>query len=122
MEIALTADDVALLAAVAQHRVHMDPRFTAPDFEVDPGPPAMRRRATQRLRPLQRWQLGELVDDADRYGVRLYRLTARGAQLLDEARAQEALAHAEAATWGTPADSPAAPAAGADPQLMRETP
>lgn len=115
MKIELTADSVALLAAVEQHRVHMDPRFTAPDFEVDPGPPAMRRRATQRLRLFKRWHLVELVDEdqADRYGVRAYRLTQLGAQLLDEARAQEALAHAEADTWGTPTDSPAAPAAGA---------
>ncbi|GLH94918.1 hypothetical protein [Phytohabitans aurantiacus] len=115
MEITLNADDVTMLVAVEQGRVEHDPRFTAPDFEVDPGPPVMRRRATQRLRPFKRWQLVDLVDEdqADQYGVRAYRLTQLGARLLDEARAQEALALAEADTWGTPTDSPAASAAGA---------
>jgi hypothetical protein len=123
MEITLNADDVTLLVAVEQGRVENDPRFIAPDFETDPGPPAMRRRATQRLKPFKRWALVELVgeDQADRYGVRMYRLTARGEQLLAEARAQEALALAETDTWGTPADSPAASAAEATPEI-RETP
>jgi hypothetical protein len=122
MEITLNADHVALLVAVDQHRVHMDPRYIAPDFEVDPGPPAMHKRAGRRLAPLKRWHLIELVDQdqADQYGVRRYRLTDLGARLLDEARAQEAIANAEAATWGTPTDSPAASVAGANPEL-RET-
>jgi hypothetical protein len=115
MEITLNADHVALMVAVDQHRVHMDPRYIAPDFEVDPGPPAMHKRAGRRLAPLKRWLLIELVDEdqADRYGVRLYRLTQLGSRLLEEARAQEATAHAEADTWGTSADSPTAPAVGA---------
>ncbi|MEV4270576.1 hypothetical protein [Micromonospora aurantiaca (nom. illeg.)] len=98
MEITLDTDQVQLLVAVDQKRVHMDPRYTRPDFERDPGPPVALKRATQRLQPLKRMRLVELVDEseADRYGVRLYKLTARGEQVLAEVREMEAAARAEA--------------------------
>ncbi|MDG4749333.1 MULTISPECIES: hypothetical protein [Micromonospora] len=98
MEITLDTDQVQLLVAVDQKRVHMDPRYTRPDFERDPGPPVALKRATQRLQPLKRMHLVELVDEseADRYGVRLYKLTARGEQVLAEVREMEAAARAEA--------------------------
>ncbi|WP_320067674.1 hypothetical protein [Micromonospora sp. RTGN7] len=89
MEIALDEDQVALLAAVADHRVHSDPRFSRPDFERQPdGNPHHNRRATARLRPLKTALLVELVDEADGDGVRLYRLTDHGEQVLTAARAQ----------------------------------
>ncbi|WP_319460070.1 hypothetical protein [Micromonospora sp. RTP1Z1] len=98
MEIALDAEQVLLLVAVDQKRVHTDPRYTAPDFERDPGPPLVLKRATQRLAPLKRMRLVELVDEAeaDRYGVRLYRLTTIGEQVLAEVRDLETAARAEA--------------------------
>lgn len=98
MEIALDAEQVLLLVAVEQHRVHMDPRYTAPDFEKEPGPPVALKRATQRLAPLKRMRLVDLVDEAeaDRYGVRLYRLTTLGEQVLADVRDLETAARAEA--------------------------
>lgn len=93
----LTSEQVQLLLAVRQQRVHMDPRFTLPDFEKDPVRTYVTKRATRRLRPLKDAQLVEMVDeaDADRYGVRLYRLTTTGDQALDEALAAEAAASAD---------------------------
>ena len=98
MEITLDVDQVQLLTAVGEHLVHMDPRYTAPDFERDPGPPATLKRATQRLAPLKRLRLVELVDEdeADRFGVRLYRLTTLGEQVLEQVRDLEQAARAEA--------------------------
>lgn len=98
MEITLDAEQVLLLVAVEQHLVHMDPRYTAPDFERDPGPPMVLKRATQRLAPLKRMRLVELVDEAeaDRFGVRLYKPTALGEQVLAAVREQEDAARAEA--------------------------
>ena len=92
MKITLSPDDVQLLAAVEQGLVHSDPRFRAPDFERDPATPHTHKRATQRLRPLKQTHLVELVDasEADKYGVRLYRLTVRGKEVLAQARAAEA--------------------------------
>ncbi|MEH0823446.1 MULTISPECIES: hypothetical protein [unclassified Micromonospora] len=103
MEITLDTDQVQLLVAVEQNRVHMDPRYTRPDFERDPGPPVALKRATQRLQPLKRMRLVQLADEsetdegeADRYGVRLYQLTERGEQVLAQVRDMEATARAEA--------------------------
>ncbi len=98
MEIALDTDQVQLLVAVEQRRVHADPRYRAPDFERDPGPPVVLKRATQRLQPLKRMHLVQLVDEseADQFGVRLYKLTARGEQVLAQVRDMEAAARAEA--------------------------
>ncbi|MEU0081389.1 hypothetical protein ABZY58_26105 [Micromonospora tulbaghiae] len=98
MEIALDTDQVQLLVAVEQHRVHMDPRYRAPDFERDPGPPVTLKRATQRLQPLKRMHLVQLVDEteADQFGVRLYKLTERGEQVLAQVLELEATACAEA--------------------------
>lgn len=101
MEIALDTDQVQLLVAVEQHRVHMDPRYRAPDFERDPGPPVVLKRATQRLQPLKRMRLVQLVDEvdeteADQFGLRLYRLTERGEQVLAQVLELEAAARAEA--------------------------
>lgn len=97
MEITLEEEQVALLAAVADGRVHMDPRFTRPDFERPAGSGGNAhdlRRATGRLRPLREARLVELADEADQDGVTLYRLTGRGRGVL--ALAQLALAQAEA--------------------------
>lgn len=93
----LDMEQVQLLTAVEQGRVHLDPRFSRPDFERIPDPPFGNRRATQRLRPLKMADLVELVGEAEAgaYGVRPYRLTTRGEQVLAEARAQEATALAE---------------------------
>lgn len=88
MEITLDVEQAQLLAAVEQGRVHMDPRFTRPDFERSADEPAVCRRATQRLRPLKKALLVVLNDDAEpgQYGVRPYRLTALGERVLAEAR------------------------------------
>ncbi|MFI2650185.1 hypothetical protein [Micromonospora fulviviridis] len=94
MEIALDTEQVQLLVAVEQKRVHMDPRFRAPDFERDPGPPLAMKRATQRMVPLKRMRLVEL-EPADKSGVRLYKLTTLGEQVLAEVREQEAAARTE---------------------------
>ena len=91
----LTSEQVQLLLAMRQQRVHMDPRFTLPDFEKDPDRPYLTKRATRRLRPLKDANLVEMVDEADRYGVRLYRLTAAGDQALDEALAADVAATAD---------------------------
>lgn len=98
MQISLDAEQVQLLVAVEQGRVHADPRFTKPDFERIPDPPFGNRRAGRRLDPLKRFRLIELVDgsEADRFGVRLYKLTALGEQILAEVREQETAARAEA--------------------------
>ncbi|MFI6332935.1 hypothetical protein ACIBBG_32090 [Micromonospora chersina] len=97
MEIALDTEQVQLLVAVEQQRVHMDPRYTRPDFEKDPGPPMTLKRATQRLAPLKRMRLVELVDEseASAYGLRLYKLTTLGEQVLAEVRDLEATARTE---------------------------
>ncbi|MBC9006121.1 hypothetical protein [Micromonospora aurantiaca (nom. illeg.)] len=110
MQISLDEDQVALLAAVAQRRVHSDPRFTKPDFEREPGQPG-HRRATQRLQPLKAYRLVELDPDAepDQWGVRFYRLTALGERVLAQVREQEQ------SERDRPADGPDAPPAVAGP-------
>lgn len=92
MEITLNDEQAALLVAVDEGRVTNDPRFTLPDFETDPGPPACQKRATRRLAPLKQWRLVELDEDSepDRYGVRRYRLTGLGERVLAEIHEQEA--------------------------------
>ncbi|MEU8264930.1 hypothetical protein AB0C02_30490 [Micromonospora sp. NPDC048999] len=97
MLISLDEDQVALLTAVEQRRVHTDPRFTQPDFERLPGQPR-HRRATQRLQRLKDYRLVELDPDTepDRWGVRPYRLTGLGERMLAAAREQEAAAAADA--------------------------
>ncbi|MFG3709195.1 hypothetical protein ACGF7U_31315 [Micromonospora sp. NPDC047670] len=113
MRIALDVDQVALLAAVDDGRVHMDPRFTRPDFEREPGdrPVPQYRRATQRLRPLKRADLVELDDGEPRqYGVRPYRLTALGRKVLAEARAQAEAAAVDDPAAAAPVSAPPPPA------------
>lgn len=94
----LDPDQLQLLLAVRQGRVHMDPRFTLPDFEREPDSPFMTRRATRRLRPFKAAGLVELVDEdqADQFGVRGYQLTGSGEQVVDAALAAEAAANADA--------------------------
>lgn len=99
MQIALDLEQVQLLAAVELGRVHMDPRFTRPDFERLPAGTGT-RRATGRLKPLKRAMLVDLADEADQSGIRLYRLTSLGERVLAEARAQ-----AEAAAAGEVGDA-----------------
>ncbi|MFG3418724.1 hypothetical protein [Micromonospora sp. NPDC048063] len=98
MEISLDAEQVLLLVAVEQGRVHMDPRYTKPDFEKEPEHPFGLKRATRRLAPLKKARLVELVpeEDAGQYGVRLYKLTSRGQHVLEQVREMEAAARAEA--------------------------
>ncbi|MEV7268424.1 hypothetical protein AB0N38_33195 [Micromonospora aurantiaca] len=99
MEIALDLEQVQLLAAVELGRVHMDPRFTRPDFERLP-PGAGTRRATGRLKPLKRALLVDLADEPDQYGIRLYRLTRLGEQVLAAAREQAETAAGDALPAG----------------------
>ncbi|MCX4468953.1 hypothetical protein OOK41_01265 [Micromonospora sp. NBC_01655] len=103
MEISLNLEQVELLAAVAEGRVHSDPRFSRPDFERLSENAHHTRRATARLRPLRKALLVVLVDEADSDGVRPYKLTSLGERVLAEARAQQAAALAEPA--GSPADT-----------------
>jgi hypothetical protein len=100
MLISLDPEQVQLLVAVDQGRVHSDPRFVQPDFETEPGPPAMTKRATRRLAPLKKARLVELDPDTepDRYGVRPYRPTELGSRVLAEVRAQEAAAQTDQTT------------------------
>ncbi|WP_320069131.1 hypothetical protein [Micromonospora sp. RTGN7] len=88
MEIILDEDQVALLAAVDAGRVHADARFSRPDFERLSDNRHHTRRATARLRPLKAALLVELTSDADNEGIRLYRLTTRGEQILTAATEQ----------------------------------
>jgi len=95
--ISLDADQVQLLTAVQQGRVHHDPRFTRPDFEKEPGPPMVLKRATQRLAPLKRQRLVELAPESEALGngVRLYKTTTLGDEVLAEVRRQEDAANAD---------------------------
>lgn len=81
--ISLDEGQVRLLLAVDRGEVHHDPRYIKPDFRADPDHPGLTLRATRDLAPLKRLGLVELVDEADRYGVRLYKLTGRGELLRD---------------------------------------
>lgn len=94
-QISLDEKQAALLLAVARGEVHHDPRYTKPDFRRDPDRPALTRRAGRDLAPLKKWQLVELVDEKDRHGVRLYKLTERGEQVSERLREQETTALAE---------------------------
>lgn len=82
----LTVRDAALLDAVEQGRVHHDPNFHE-DFEVIPDGTGAARRAGHRLEPLKRAKLVQLDDEADSDGVRLYRPTPHGREVLEEIRA-----------------------------------
>lgn len=97
MLISVDCDDVQLLIAVEQGRVHCDPRFNAPDFEKLPDPPFGTKRATQRLKPLKRMELVVLADEAGQDGIRQYQLTGRGEEILAAYREQEAAALADTA-------------------------
>lgn len=90
MKIDLTDSHVSLLLAVADDRVHRDPRYKAPDVEVLPN--RQQVPATLRMRKLRTWELVELHGEPDQY-----RLTARGEELTEQARA---VAAAETETWG----------------------
>lgn len=97
MEIALDPEQVQLLIAVEQGRVHTDPQFASPDFEKLAEYPFGQRRATSRLRPFKLNRLVELVDDEAAGGkpARPYKLTTLGEQVLAAAREQESIANAQ---------------------------
>ncbi|WP_030488181.1 hypothetical protein [Micromonospora chokoriensis] len=98
MEIALDLEQVQLLTAVKQGRVHTDPQFSSPDFEKLADYPFGQRRATARLRPLKGARLVELVDDDAAGGkpARPYKLTDLGEQVLTAALEQERIANGQA--------------------------
>ncbi|MEW2383359.1 hypothetical protein AB0873_14890 [Micromonospora sp. NPDC047707] len=102
MRITLDLDDVQLLAAVEQGRVHMDPTLIPADWETVPAEPSPRMRPVgPRLFPLRRAGLVELFDDPDRppgpATIHPYRLTAHGEAVLAEARQAQAEATVERA-------------------------
>lgn len=80
----LTVREAALLDAVERGLVHHDPNF-GEDFELIPDDVGA-RRAGHRLEPLKTEKLVELDDDADTDGLRLYRPTPHGREVLEEIR------------------------------------
>ncbi|MEV0805748.1 hypothetical protein [Micromonospora sp. NPDC050200] len=102
MEISLDLEQVKLLAAVDDGRVHRSPRARPPDFEKDPVVTGAYKRATQRLATLIKMRLVEL-DGGDDNVTRRWKLTGVGERVLAEAREQPADAAAE------PADDPPGP-------------
>ncbi|SCL43193.1 hypothetical protein GA0074692_6757 [Micromonospora pallida] len=81
----LTVHDAVLLDAVERGRVHHDPLFDE-DFEQIPDDVGA-RRAGHRMEPLKQANLVQLDDAADPNGMRLYRPTPHGREVLEEIRA-----------------------------------
>lgn len=98
MEITLNMEQVQLLVAVQQGRVHTDPMFASPDFERVAEYPFGQRKATSRLKPLKAARLVKLVDDDAAGGkpARPYTLTERGEQVLAVALELERAANSQA--------------------------
>lgn len=93
MEISLNEDQVKLLAAVDDGRVHHSPRFTPHDYEKSAEVTGVYRRATQRLAPLIKMRLVVLAE-GDLNTTRRWTLTDLGDRVLTEYREQEAAAAA----------------------------